>query len=92
MNQDVDITKKLYVGGLSYNTTEEGLRNAFAQAGTVESAIVIMDRETQRSKGFGFVVMSTPEEAQAAIQMWDGKELEGRTLRVNQARPQEPRN
>ncbi len=91
MNQDVDITKKLYVGGLSYNTTEEGLRTAFAQAGTVESAIVIMDRETQRSKGFGFVVMSTPEEAQAAIQMWDGKELEGRTLRVNQARPQEPR-
>lgn len=91
MNQDQDIKKKLYVGGLSYNTTEDGLREAFAQAGTVESAVIIMDRETQRSKGFGFVVMSTPEEAQAAIQLWDGKELDGRTLKVNEARPQEPR-
>jgi RNA recognition motif-containing protein len=79
--------KKLYVGGLPYTTTEESLKAAFAQAGTVESASVIMDRATGRSKGFGFVEMATPEEAQAAIQMWDGKDLEGRTIRVNIARP-----
>ena len=79
--------KKLYVGGLSYSTTNEGLQAAFAQAGTVESATVMMDRMSGRSRGFGFVEMSTAEEAQAAIQMWDGKELDGRALRVNVARP-----
>lgn len=79
--------KKLYVGGLSYNTTNDSLQAAFAQAGTVESATVMMDRMSGRSRGFGFVEMSTPEEAEAAIQLWDGKELEGRTIRVNLARP-----
>src|SRR5688500_2150497 len=79
--------KKLYVGGLSYNTTNDSLQAAFAQAGTVESATVMMDRMSGRSRGFGFVEMSTPEEAQADIELWDGKELEGRTIRVNIARP-----
>lgn len=83
---------KLYVGGLAYATTEASLRAAFEQAGTVTSATVIMDRATGQSKGFGFVEMSSPEEAAAAIEMWNGKELDGRTLRVNEARPQEPRN
>jgi RNA recognition motif-containing protein len=91
MDNTTENKNKLYVGGLSYNTTEDGLRNAFGQAGTVTSATIIMDRETQRSKGFGFVEMSTPEEAQAAIEMWNGKELDGRSLTVNEARPQKPR-
>ena len=83
---------KLYVGKLAYSTTEDALRTAFEQAGTVNSVAIIMDRTTNQSKGFGFVQMSTPEEAQAAIRMWDGKELDGRTIQVNEARPQEPRN
>ena len=83
--------KKLYVGGLSYSTTEEALQAAFAQAGTVESAKIITDRMSGRSKGFGFVEMATPEEAQAAIDLWNGKEFEGRTLTVNEARPLEER-
>jgi len=82
---------KLYIGGISYNTTDDGLRDAFAQSGTVTSATVIMDRMSGRSKGFGFVEMSTPEEAQKAIEMWNGKELDGRTLTVNVARPQTDR-
>ena len=82
---------KLYIGGISYSTTDDGLRDAFAQAGTVTSASVIMDRMSGRSKGFGFVEMSTPEEAQKAIEMWNGKELDGRTLTVNVARPQTER-
>ena len=82
---------KLYVGGLSYSTTNDGLRSAFAQAGTVTSATVIMDKMTSRSRGFGFVEMASDEEAQAAIQMWDGKELDGRRLKVNEARPMENR-
>jgi len=86
------MNKKLYVGGIPYSTTEDTLRDSFGQAGTVESAMIIMDRATGQSKGFGFVEMSTPEEAQKAIEMWDGKELDGRTLRVSEARPQEPRN
>ena len=85
------MAKKLYVGGLAYATTEDGLRNAFAQAGNVTSASIIMDRMSGRSKGFGFVEMSTDEEAQKAIEMWNGKELEGRRLTVNEARPMEPR-
>lgn len=85
------MAKKLYVGGLSYGTTEATLRDAFAQAGTVESATVIMDKMTGRSKGFGFVEMATDEEATAAISMWDGKEFEGRTIKVNEARPMEAR-
>lgn len=85
------MAKKLYVGGLSYSTTEDMLRDAFAQAGTVESATVIMDRMSGRSKGFGFVEMATDEEAQKAIEMWNGKELDGRTVTVNEARPMEAR-
>lgn len=83
--------KKLYVGGLPYSTTEEALKAAFAQAGTVEYAKIITDRMSGRSKGFGFVEMATPEEAQAAIDLWNGKEFEGRTLTVNEARPLEER-
>jgi len=85
------MAKKLYVGGLAYQTTDDGLRAAFAQAGTVVSAVVIKDKFSGRSKGFGFVEMSTDEEANAAIAMWDGKDLEGRTLKVNEARPMEDR-
>ena len=85
------MAKKLYVGGLSYNTTDDALREAFAQAGTVESATIIIDRMSGRSKGFGFVEMATDEEAQAAIEMWNGKEMDGRTLTVNEARPMEAR-
>lgn len=82
---------KLYVGGLPYSTTDEELKNAFAQAGTVTSATIIMDRASGRSKGFGFVEMSNDGEAQAAIDMWHGKEFNGRTLTVNEARPLEAR-
>lgn len=85
------MAKKLYVGSLSYDTVEQALKDLFGQAGTVESATIIMDRMTGRSKGFGFVEMSTDEEAQKAIEMFNGKELDGRTLVVNEARPMEPR-
>ena len=85
------MAKKLYVGGLSYNTTEATLKDTFAAVGTVESATIIMDKMTNRSKGFGFVEMSTDEEAQKAIEMFNGKELDGRTLTVNEAKPMEPR-
>lgn len=78
---------KLYIGGLSYSTTEDGLRAAFAQAGSVTSASIITDRETSRSRGFGFVEMASDAEAQAAMEMWDGQELDGRRLKVNEARP-----
>ncbi|MDD3861810.1 MAG: RNA-binding protein [Candidatus Gracilibacteria bacterium] len=81
------MAKKIYVGNLSYSTTDDSLREAFAAAGTVESAQVITDRMSGRSKGFGFVEMSTDEEAQAAIAMWHEKELDGRNLVVNEARP-----
>lgn len=82
---------RLYVGGLSYDTSEEQLRAYFAQAGTVLSAQVITDRDSGRSKGFGFVEMSSQAEMNKAIQMFNGKELDGRTLTVNQARPREER-
>ena len=85
------MAKKLYVGGLSYDTTQDSLKNYFAQAGAVESAVVIMDKMSGRSKGFGFVEMSTDEEAQKAISMFDGKDFEGRNLKVNEARPLTPR-
>lgn len=81
------MNKKLYVGGVSYNTQNESLKEAFSQAGTVVSATIIMDRMSGRSKGFGFVEMSTEEEAKAAIDLWNGKELDGRTLTVSEARP-----
>ncbi|MEX2008446.1 MAG: RNA-binding protein [Candidatus Spechtbacterales bacterium] len=83
------MNKRLFVGGLPYATTEQELTNAFAQAGTVSSVAIITDRMTGRSKGFGFVEMATEEETQAAIDMWNGKEFEGRTLTVNEARPME---
>ncbi|MBD0369960.1 MAG: RNA-binding protein [Pyrinomonadaceae bacterium] len=82
---------KLYVGNLSFRTTQEELRELFSQAGTVESASVIEDRETGRSRGFGFVEMATQEEAQAAIEQFNGKEFNGRNLTVNEARPRTER-
>ncbi len=82
---------KLFVGSLSFDTTDQSLSDAFAQAGTVVSAKVIMDRMTGRSKGFGFVEMSSPEEAQKAMDLWNGKPLDGRNVAVNEARPMEPR-
>ncbi len=85
------MAKKLYVGGLSYDTTESTLRETFSQAGTVESAAVITDKISGRSKGFGFVEMSSEDEAKKAIEMWNGKDLDGRTITVNEARPMEPR-
>ena len=85
------MAKKLYVGGLPYSTTEDELRDAFAGAGSVTSATIIMDRMSGRSKGFGFVEMSSDEEAQKAIDMMNGKDFGGRTLTVNEARPMEER-
>lgn len=85
------MSKKLYVGGLSYGTTDEALKEAFSQAGAVVSATIIMDKMSGRSKGFGFVEYATDEEAQAAIEMFNGKEFDGRTLTVNEARPMESR-
>jgi RNA recognition motif-containing protein len=82
---------KLYVGNLSFQTSSEDLQELFAKAGTVESASVVEDRETGRSRGFGFVEMSTNEEGQAAIQQFNGKEFNGRNLTVNEARPREDR-
>ena len=83
---------KLYAGGLPYSVTETQLEEVFAAHGTVESARVITDRMTGRSRGFGFVEMSTSEEAEEAIQKLNDTELEGRTLTVNEARPQQPRS
>ena len=82
---------KLYVGGLPYSTQEDALREYFAQAGAVTSAVIIMDKMTGRSKGFGFVEMSSAEEAANAISMFNDKEFEGRKLTVNEARPMEAR-
>src|SRR5205085_2540948 len=78
---------RLYVGNLSFRTTSEDLRELFAQVGTVESANIIEDRETGRSRGFGFVEMATKEEANAAIEQFNGKEFGGRNLTVNEAKP-----
>src|SRR5438477_1863324 len=82
---------KLYVGNLSFQTTSEDLKEHFAQAGTVESASVVEDRMTGRSRGFGFVEMATAEEAAAAIEQFNGKEFSGRNLTVNEARPRTDR-
>ena len=79
--------KKLYVGNLTYGVTDSDLQRLFEAHGTVQSAQVIMDRDTGRSKGFGFVEMGSDQEAQAAIQALNGKEVEGRALTVNEARP-----
>jgi RNA recognition motif-containing protein len=82
---------KLYVGNLSFRTSSEELTELFGQAGTVESASVVEDRETGRSRGFGFVEMSSKEEAEAAISQFNGKEINGRVLTVNEAKPRENR-
>ncbi|KND51740.1 MAG: cold-inducible RNA-binding protein [Parcubacteria bacterium C7867-001] len=81
-------TSKLYVGGIPYSTTDDQLRTAFEEAGQVASVSIIMDRMTGRSRGFGFVEMADEAAGQAAIDRWDGKEFDGRTLSVSQARPQ----
>ncbi|MBU1092079.1 RNA-binding protein [Patescibacteria group bacterium] len=83
--------KKLFVGNLPWSMTEESLQQLFAEAGMVESATIIRDKMSNRSKGFGFVEMSTEEEAKAAIDALNGKEIEGRNITVNEAKPREDR-
>jgi RNA recognition motif-containing protein len=83
------MSTKLYVGNLSFGVTSEDLQEHFAQAGTVESAKVVEDRDTGRSRGFGFVEMSTAEEGQAAIEQFNNQDFDGRNLVVNEARPRE---
>lgn len=85
------MAKKLYVGGLSYTTSSDTLKELFSQAGTVESINIIIDKTTGQSKGFGFVEMSSNNEAQKAIEMFSGQEIDGRAVTVNEARPQEDR-
>jgi RNA recognition motif-containing protein len=85
------MNNKLYVGNLAYSVRDESLQHAFSEFGSVQSAKVMMDRDTGRSKGFGFVEMGTAEEAQAAIRALHGQQLEGRDLTVNLARPKEDR-
>lgn len=85
------MAKKLYVGGLPYSSTEDSLRAAFEKAGQVASAVIIMDKMTGRSKGFGFVEMENDADAEKAISMWNGQDFEGRRLTVNEARPMQPR-
>ena len=86
------MSQKLYVGNLSYTTTEDQIRELFAQVGEVSSVSLITDRETGRAKGFGFIEMSTPEAAQEAIKRFNGYSLDDRTLTVNEARPREERS
>src|SRR5919204_5583096 len=85
------MSMKLYVGNLAFQTSSNELQELFSQAGTVESANVVEDRDTGRSRGFGFVEMSSKEEGEAAIAQFNGKELGGRALTVNEARPRENR-
>ena len=85
------MSMKLYVGNLAYQTSSDDLQKLFAQAGTVETATVVEDRETGRSRGFGFVEMSTKEEGAAAIQQFNGQDMGGRALNVNEAKPRENR-
>jgi RNA recognition motif-containing protein len=89
--EEAHVAKKLYVGNLSYDTSDSKLQEMFEEYGAVQSAQVIMDRDTGRSKGFGFVEMSSDQEAQAAINGLNGKEAGGRSLTVNEARPREDR-
>ncbi|HEY6186703.1 MAG TPA: RNA-binding protein [Pyrinomonadaceae bacterium] len=86
------MSMKLYVGNLSFETSSETLQQLFAEAGTVESSAVVEDRETGRSRGFGFVEMSSKEEGAAAIAQFNGREVNGRALNVNEAKPRENRN
>ena len=86
------MSMKLYVGNLAFETTSDDLQTLFAQAGTVENVNVIEDRETGRSRGFGFVEMQTKEEGAAAVAQFNGKEVAGRALKVNEAKPRENRN
>jgi RNA recognition motif-containing protein len=88
----ISMSTKLYVGNLAFQTTSQELQELFAQAGTVESASVVEDRETGRSRGFAFVEMSTAEEATSAIDQFNGKEVGGRALKVNEAKPRENRS
>ena len=83
--------KKLFIGGLSWGTTDESLAAAFSQAGAVSSSVVIKDKLTHRSKGFGFIEMTNDDEADAAIAMWNNQEIDGRQVVVNEARPLEKR-
>ncbi len=83
---------KLYVGNLPYSATDSSLESLFSQAGAVESAKVIMDRDTGRSKGFGFIEISSYHEAAEAVTKFDGSDLDGRTIKVSEARPQAPRS
>jgi cold-inducible RNA-binding protein len=85
------VAKKLYVGNLTYEVTDAGLQQLFAEYGSVRSAQVVMDRDTGRSKGFGFVELSNDQEAEQAIAALNGKDFNGRTLTVNEARPKEDR-
>ena len=86
-----EMAKKLYVGNLPYTSNDASLKTYFEQAGAVTSATVIIDKMTGRSKGFGFVEMSADDEAAKAIDMFNGKDMDGRALTVNEARPMEPR-
>lgn len=85
------MSTKLYVGNLSFDTSAQDLETMFGESGTVQSASIIEDRDTGRSRGFAFVEMSTAEEAKAAITAFDGKEIDGRNLKVNEAKPRENR-
>ena len=82
---------KLYVGNLPFSTTEDSLRDAFGQCGTVTDVMIALDRQTGRSRGFGFVTFSTDEEAAAAVEKFHGSDMDGRTIQVNEARPREER-
>ncbi len=85
------MAKRLYVGGLPYSTTQDALKDAFAKVGAVTSATIVTDKFNGRSRGFGFVEMENDADAQRAIEMWNGKDFEGRKLTVNEARPMEQR-
>jgi RNA recognition motif-containing protein len=91
LEENQKMGNKLYVGNLSFRVTSEDLQEYFAGAGTVDSANVVMDRETGRSRGFGFVEMATDDEANAAIAQFNGQEYDGRNMVVNEARPREDR-
>ena len=86
------MSKKLFVGGINYDSSEDALAEYFGQAGTVESAVIITDKMTGRSKGFGFVEFASDEEAEKAVEMFNDQEFEGRKLTVNEARPPRPRD